>query len=410
MNILIVNHYAGSVYHGMEYRPYYLAREWIRGGHEVTIIAADQSHLRNKKVEMATAIKQEKIDGINYLWLRTIEYQGNGLKRAINMASFIGGIFRFSRQITEIVQPDVIIASSTYPLDIFPCHFLAKKSGAKLIYEIHDLWPLSPMELGQMPWYHPFILGMQLAENWCYRYSDAVISMLPKVLEHVTAHGLEPKKLHVIPNGICTDEWQIIEKIPGDLSDKVKSEREKGNFIIAYCGGHAISNSLDTILEAASRLKSEKISFFFIGSGEQKDRLIRRTEEFQLKNVLFYNSVPKTSIPSLLECFDCLILTWAKRWNLYKHGVSPNKIMDYMMSGKPIIQAIEAGNDLVKEANCGISVPAENSVALAEAVLKMLNTSLSDRKSLGENGRNYVKMNHDYKILAKKFLDVIAGL
>jgi len=145
VNILLVNHYAGSIYHGMEYRPYYLAREWVRAGHKVTIVAADQSHLRNKRVEMVSAIKHESIDGINYIWLRTIEYQGNGVKRAINMASFVGGLFRFNRQIVSIVRPDVVIASSTYPLDIFPCHFLAKKSGAKLIYEIHDLWPLSPM-------------------------------------------------------------------------------------------------------------------------------------------------------------------------------------------------------------------------------------------------------------------------
>lgn len=410
MNILLVNHYAGSIYHGMEYRPYYLAREWVRSGHRVFIIAADQSHLRTKQMRLNSSVKLEKIDGIHYLWLKTSKYKGNGAKRAFNMASFVVGLIRFSKQIIRITRPDVVIASSTYPLDIFPCHYLAKKSCAKLIYEIHDLWPLSPMELGNMSWYHPFILGMQIAENWCYRYCDAVVSMLPKVLEHVISHGLKSEKLHVIPNGICVDEWHSKEKIHDDLADKIHDEKQKGHFLIAYCGGHAVSNSLTTIIEAAERLQNERISFFFVGNGEEKKYLMKKVDELCLLNVYFFNSVPKAVIPSLLDHFDCLILTWAKRWSLYKYGVCPNKIMDYMMSGKPVIQAIEAGNDIVSDANCGLSVPAENPVVLAAAILRLMNMRQSELEVMGKNGRNYVMTNHDYRILAQRFLNIIAGL
>jgi len=72
MRILYLNHYAGSPLHGMEYRPYYLAREWVRGGHEVQLVAASYSHVRTRQPELADhAARDETIAGIGYRWLPT---------------------------------------------------------------------------------------------------------------------------------------------------------------------------------------------------------------------------------------------------------------------------------------------------------------------------------------------------
>ena len=84
--------------------------------------------------------------------------------------------------------------------------------------------------------------------------------------------------------------------------------------------------------------------------------------------------------------------------------------MDYMMSAKPIIQAIEAGNDMVKDSGCGISVSAEDSKALAEAIRQMKEIPESKREEIGKNGQEYVKKYHDYKVLGKKFLDIMLSL
>ena len=78
-----------------------------------------------------------------------------------------------------------------------------------------------------------------------------------------------------------------------------------------------------------------------------------------------------------------------------------------MMAGKPIIQALNAGNDLVKEANCGISIPAENKEELLSAIAKMQEMSEEERKTLGKNGQNYVVKNHDYSILAEKCIEIL---
>jgi glycosyltransferase involved in cell wall biosynthesis len=91
--------------------------------------------------------------------------------------------------------------------------------------------------------------------------------------------------------------------------------------------------------------------------------------------------------------------------SLFHFGVSPNKLFDYMMAGKPIIYAIEAGNDPVTESNCGISVLAEDSAAIAKAIKKLINMSAKEREEMGQKGREYVMAYHDYEVLARRFFE-----
>ena len=215
MNILLINHYAGSPSHGMEYRPYYLAREWVRAGHRVLILAASQSHVRTQQPQAGG----QTIDGVAYCWYETPAYTGNGLGRVRNIYSFCRQVWNDGQALAEAFKPDAVIASSTYPMDVWVARRIARMSrpspastqaaprggqgalgsgpasalraGAKLVYEVHDLWPLSPIELSGMSPRHPFALLCQKAENDAYRDADVVVSMLPKVQQHMAAHGLD---------------------------------------------------------------------------------------------------------------------------------------------------------------------------------------------------------------------------
>ncbi|MDE2300504.1 MAG: glycosyltransferase family 4 protein, partial [Burkholderiales bacterium] len=211
MNILLINHYAGSPRHGMEYRPYYLAREWVRAGHKVQIVTAAYSHVRTRQPELAAGGTQpldEVIDGVAYRWLPAPAYVGNGVGRVRNIWAFLSRLWRESARLAREFRPDVVIASSTYPMDIWVARRLARKANAKLVFEVHDLWPASPIELSGMSPRHPFIVLCQKAENDAYRDADVVVSMLPKVAEHMRAHGLDLRKLHIVPNGIAHNDWQ----------------------------------------------------------------------------------------------------------------------------------------------------------------------------------------------------------
>ena len=407
MNIFLINHYAGSPEMGMEFRPYYLAQEWIRMGHKVSILAASHSHIRLHNPAFDANIREENIDGINYIWINTPAYEGNGIGRIKNMFAFINKSWIKAGYFAKTYQPDVVIASSTYPSDNYVAKKIAKLSGAKYIYEVHDLWPLSPMELGDMSKYHPFIIAMQHAENLAYRKADAVISMLPNTQEHMKAHGLKLKKWHYVPNGILIDEWKQAKELNPETKDIIEGIKTKFSTTIAYAGTLGLANALSSFILAAKDLPH--VAFFMIGKGPEKENLEKQIDDLSLKNVFLLKSVGKQEIPSLLQMFDILYIG-LQRQSLFRFGISPNKLIDYMMAGKPIIQAIEAGNNVVKEVGCGIDIEPENPQSLIKAVEQLMNTPQEDLDKMGQNGQDFVMKNHDYNILAKTFINTIENI
>jgi glycosyltransferase involved in cell wall biosynthesis len=410
MNILLINHYAGSVRHGMEYRPYYLAREWVRLGHKVTIVASSESHIRALAPDMRGKPQlAETIAGIDYLWLATPPYRGNGPARVRNMAAFVLRLHREGAALAARLRPDAVIASSTYPLDIWPAHRIARLAGARLLFEVHDLWPLSPMELGGYSRWHPFIMLLQAAENFACRRADAVVSILPRVREHLEAHGMAPAKLHLVPNGVDPTEWEgALQTLPAALDARLAALRRQGKFVVGYAGTHGISNALETLLEAAALVRGKPVAFVLVGGGPDKPALVQQARALGLDNVHFFDPVPKTQVPALLERVDLAYIGW-QRQPLYRFGISPNKLIDYMMAARPILHAVEAGNDPVAEAGCGLTVAPEDPQAVADGVLSMLALGAQERAALGQRGRRYALANHTYPVLGRRFLNAFAG-
>ncbi|MBE6829560.1 MAG: glycosyltransferase family 4 protein, partial [Ruminococcaceae bacterium] len=117
--------------------------------------------------------------------------------------------------------------------------------------------------------------------------------------------------------------------------------------------------------------------------------------------------VKRDQIPELLGQMDALYVG-LQRQPLFRFGVSPNKLMDYMMAAKPVIFAIEAGNDMVKDAKCGISIPPEDSSAIAKAAKKLAGLSKEELNAMGRRGREYILQNNEYDVLSQKFLDVFS--
>ena len=408
MNILYINHYAGSSRHGMEYRPYFMAKRWVRDGHQVTIAASSYSHLRSKNPDLkGRRTLAETIDGVRYFWINGPAYEGNGMGRIRNMLSFLHGLKKYAVEICAQGTPDVVIASSTYPLDIYPAKKIAEQSGAMLIYEVHDLWPLSPIELGGMSPKHPYIRLMQKAEDECYKSSDYVVSILPCAKEHMIEHGMAAEKFVYIPNGIVKEDWeQPSSSEPPVYQEKLLRYRQEGYFLIGYTGAHGIANALDSFVEAGEALREQRIKLILVGPGPERERLIQKVKDLGLEQTVeLLPAVKRGDMPGLLQQFDALYVG-LQRQPLFRFGVSPNKLMEYMMAAKPVIFAIEAGNDMVADAKCGISIPPEDSDAIAKAAISLAFTPKEDLRAMGERGRAYILEHHEYDVLSKQFLDV----
>lgn len=403
MNILLINHYAGSPQHGMEFRPYYLAREWTKQGHHVTIIASDFSHLRRVNPELPTSTRTQTLDGITYFWIRTRRYQGNGAARLFNMAQFCWSLYRMGRTFASM-KPDVVIASSTYPYDAWPAKRIARIASANFIYEVHDLWPLTPRLIGGFSAWHPMIVSMQWAENYAYRHADAAVSLLPGTETHMQQHGLAKAKFHYIPNGF--DPGSEKTAMPDSTRKNIAEFSKSFPNICVYAGGHAVSNALDPLLEAAGRPEALQVGFILVGNGVEKARLQTKVRQKGLTNILFVDSIPKTSVPELLSLATMAYIGWQDS-PLYTHGTSPNKLFDYMTAGLPVVHSTSSPFDLVKDANCGVSVPAEDVPAIARAIAELAAMPPAQRQFLGANGRRFAHANHSYPKLAEKFLNVM---
>lgn len=405
MRILLINHYAGSTRHGMEFRPYYLAREWVKAGHEVMIVAASYSHIRAKQPEFDGPLLDETIDGIKYRWYDTPAYDGNGARRVINMIAFLWALWRDAMRLVSDFRPEVVIASSTYPMDVWVAKRLAKRAKAKLIYEVHDLWPLTPIELGGMSKWHPFILWVQWAEDYAYRTADKVVSLLPNASGYMESRGMNPAKFAYVPNGISEEEWTLPAPLPPDVQKALMTLRETGRPVVGYAGTHGLANALDVLLDAAALLRVEA-HIVLVGTGPEKERLLERVKCEALENVLMFPAIPKASIPSFLEAVDAAYIGLLPE-PLFRFGISPNKLMDYMMAAKPIVMAIDAGNDPVAEAKCGYTVPPGDAAAVADAIRRLLEVSPAEREAMGLAGKRFVQTNQTYPVLARRFLDMV---
>ncbi|NLM33870.1 MAG: glycosyltransferase family 4 protein [Clostridiales bacterium] len=401
MNILYIDHYAGSDIHGMEFRPFYMAREWSKKGYNTTIVAADFSHLRKLNPEISKDFEETKVEGINYCWIKTNRYQGNGVARIISMVQFVSKLKRRAKYMAEKYKPDVVICSSTYPFDTYAGQKIAKLANAKLIHEVHDLWPLTPMELGGYSKNHPFIRAMAAAEKSAYKNSACIVSILPNIKEYVDTLNIDTK-IVTVQNGVVSTDTSKLPPANEEIKAKVDQLHSEGYFVVGYAGGISISNAIMDLIKAAELLKDKKIAFIIIGDGIEKESMVDYKEKANLERVYFFSSIKKQEIHNTLSVMDALYIG-SKKSKLYKYGMSPNKIYDYMLVGKPIINALDTVHSPLHYSKVSFQAEAENPESIAEIIEKVVKLDQDQINEIKEKSINYVIDHYTYEKLAEKF-------
>jgi len=140
-----------------------------------------------------------------------------------------------------------------------------------------------------------------------------------------------------------------------------------------------------------------------VGEGNYKENLIKLASKKNRDKFLFLPKIPKKQVPELLKQVDALYVGGVKN-SVFKYGISMNKLFDSMMSGKPIIYAVDAPNNYIEEYKCGISVEAGNVEELIAGLDEIYRLPLSVREKLGENGYKAATSCFTYSILARRFI------
>lgn len=390
MRILLINQYAGAPSLGMEYRPHWMALEWQKLGHEVLIVAGDRSHLRR----VQPAVGRSPIGGVDFLTLRTPPYGENGPRRFANILAFRSQLYRKAGALAKW-RPDVVIASSTHPMDIRPALRIARKADALFVHEVHDLWPLTPKLLGGMSDWHPMIMWMQREEDLACLEADLVVSILPATLPYLQARGLDANRWVQVSNGVPDES--VRRKVTPPSSGHEK-------FRVGYFGAHGAANDLETLIEAARRLQNDALEVHLWGAGPAKSAVQQRASD--LRNVLFHDPVSPTAARREMEGMDALYIGLADS-PLFEHGISPNKMFEYMAVGRPLIQAINAPASPAEEAGCATICTPGDPDSVVRAITRVRDLSQDEREVMGAAGLEYVRGRATYASLAKSFIAAV---
>ena len=394
MNIWIFNHHALTPDMSGGTRHYDFAKELIKRGHEVTIVASSFHYSKYKEMKeyYDRDYLQENIDGINFIWFKTPSYTGNGFSRVINMFSYSWKVLTVIPKL-NLQKPDIIIGSSVHLFAVYSAYKLSKKYKTPFIMEVRDLWPKTLIDMGISKW-HPFILFLGWLEKYLYKRADKIISNLPYAYKYIEKF-VPIDKILWISNGVDLSNIKYI--------DKKKSEK----FIISYTGAIGVANNLKLFVEIADRLKEKKDIFFrIVGDGIQKEYLKKLIHSKQLKNIVIEDSVPKNKVSNILLSSDVLYFN-LKDSPVFNYGISSNKLFDYMAAGRVIIFSTNTNNNPIKEANAGYWIKPDNIELLEKTILEIYNLSNDSRIEIGKRIRNFTEQNYSIEVLIDKLEKIL---
>jgi glycosyltransferase involved in cell wall biosynthesis len=177
-------------------------------------------------------------------------------------------------------------------------------------------------------------------------------------------------------------------------------------FIVGYAGAIGLSNGLETIIEAAKLLEvsNPEIHFIFLGNGPLKEHFREYTSD--MSNITFIPKINKLAVNSFLKKCDVLYDSF-KDASIYQYGLSRNKWIDYMYSGRPLIVSYTGYLSLINEAGCGTAVPAEDIESLKEVLVSYSKKSKDELNEEGNRGKEFILKNRTFDNLAEDYLKII---
>ena len=358
-------------------------------GWEPTILAARLSHFEQAAVREEGALRTVPVT----------PYRGNGPSRVLNWASYsatatLRGVF--SR------RHHVVYGSSPHLGAALAGLIVARIHGARFVLEVRDLWPQILVDSGMMSERSPVYQGLKRLERFLYRKADAIVVLARGSVDAICAEGIAASKVHFIPNGADPEDFEL-------TTDRDQLRRRFGfdGTVVIYAGAHGPANGLDLALDAAGQLAETDVRFVFVGDGVTKAELVDEARRRRLTNVEFRTSVPKQDIPELFAAADIGLHCLADV-PLFQHGVSPNKLYDYMAAGLPVVTNTPGEvAAMVKEAGAGEAVDADE---IASGVRRILALSAQERLALGENGRWWMRQNRSRRALARELEQLLSSL
>lgn len=409
--VWILNHYAGTPSITSGLRHYCLAKYLIREGYQTTVFAASTIH--NTERNLITDNHKyitDNSEGVPFVYIKTRNYKGNGLKRILNMFDYYRGLFKVTK---KFEKPDIIFASSVHPLTLVAGQKIAKKLGVPCICEVRDLWPESFVAYGIMKKSNPTLNLLYMAEKWIYKKADKLVFTMEGGKDYIIEKGWNKEnggpigldKVYHLNNGVDLEDFANNKENyvlnDGDLEDD-------GIFKVVYTGSIRLTNNIDILVEAAKKiwlLGEHKIKFIIYGDGDLLQELISRTKSENISNIIFKGRVNKKYIPYILSKSNLNILDIYNS-DLFRFGISPNKLFDYLASGKPILSGLVCNYDIIEQNQCGTTLKVISAEEVANKVIEYSHMNKLELAQL-ENNALLSAEKYDFSNLTNKLIRIM---
>ena len=381
-------------------RGYMLMRELSKSGYKCLIFASDASEYTTVP-DLKTCYQEEIMDGLSFWWVRTLKYVGaRSFRRILSWLHFEWRLFRMPK--SELPVPDAIIVSSLSIFTILNGFLLRNKFRCKLIFEIRDIWPLTLTEEGGFSKFNPFIYGLGYIEKLGYKYSDIIVGTMPNLEEHVAGIIGYKREVSCVPMGLDINHIQDTLPLPSGYKEKYSLDK---SFVVAHAGAIGITNALETFFLCAESLADRpQIHFVIVGEGYLKAEYQERFNH--LPNLTFAPKVPRKMVQSVLQ--ECALLYFSTPKSMvWKYGQSLNKVIDYMLSARPIVASYSGYPSMINEAECGSYVSADDILALRNEIIRYSELSEVELDTLGLAGKDWLLANRNYNTLAVSYKEII---
>ena len=351
---------------------------------------------------------EKEYDGVSYVFFKTRDYEGNGLKRLLNMADYLKAL---KRNYAVFGKPDVIYASSPHLPSLGAACKIARALEVPCICEVRDLWPQSLIEYGYLSAHNPVSSFLFRKERKAYEEADALVFTMEGGKDYIQDKGwdigsggkVDLEKVYHINNGIDLDAF---DKNATSCKCSVEALQDNGKIKIVYAGSVRKANGIGYLVEVAECMRNDAdIEFVVLGAGDELDDLRRRIGSLGLENISFPGAIDKCEIPASLEKATLLLLYSSPQTGLSQYGMSQNKLFDYLASGKPVLSNLPSNYSIINKYDCGIERTFSGPDDYANQIRQMI-TNDDAMKRWGDNARAAASV-YSFANLADKLVEII---
>jgi glycosyltransferase involved in cell wall biosynthesis len=405
MHILYIYQYFISPSDAGGTRSWSLSHLIKQRGHKVTILSSSNDYKTGKRLKGYNRIlQQENLNNINVLRIGfEFPYFHTFLGRVFSYLVFTAfSCFAALR----MPAPDVTFASSTPITVAIPALLLYWLKRVPIVFEVRDLWPDFLIQYGILN-SRVLIRIMYMVEKFIYQQSEAIVTTSPWMYNKIIAKGVPKHKVFCVPIGAELELYHPSLATQRDIRKELGITANE--LLVIYTGAHGIPNALDTLVEAAALLKNKPIHFLFVGDGRCKASLQKRAQVLSLEHqVHFWPPHPRTELGPILANADLCIISL--RGVEAAYASFPNKLFDYLASGKPIL--VNSPGDIANllfETKTGFIVQCESPQEIARTLEELVDQK-DNLERMGKKARQVAEQQFDRNILYKSIVNLLESI